>query len=242
MKGAKDSTCCQQSFFGIILNGSILPSPAVLATTPKVSSPRKSSPATTEEATLCCGGAAFLFHNKTWTIIPTLGSLRVYVHPWSGTVSFRFFPCSRYPNSRKCVHTPQTDLTRNPFSSCEQTQPLYTPRSTPSCISIQDPSRRVEVLRGTHYSEYPPKRKKMCLSGSVLQRLVGRVRPEMLCLHTRLPLFPKASRGLLYDDGRPPVGGLLHKAPAEEKLYPSEYKMLSSAQHRDWHAFGKNIE
>ncbi|GMJ16209.1 hypothetical protein HRI_005291300 [Hibiscus trionum] len=49
----------------------------------------------------CCGGAAFLFHNKTWTIIPTLGSLRVYVHPWSGTVSFRFLPCSRYPNSRK---------------------------------------------------------------------------------------------------------------------------------------------
>ncbi|GFP97148.1 protein ycf2 [Phtheirospermum japonicum] len=43
----------------------------------------------------------------------------------------------------------------------------------------------------------------------------------MLCLHTRLPLFPKASRGLFYDDGRPPVGGLLHKAPAEEKLYPT---------------------
>lgn len=53
------------------------------------------------------------------------------------------------------------------------------------------------------------------------------VRPEMLCLHTGLPLFPKASRGrlyslLLYDDGGPPVGGLLHKAPAEEKLSPSE--------------------
>jgi len=62
----------------------------------------------------------------------------------------------------------------------------------------------------------------MCLSGSVLLSWVGRVRPEMLCLHTRLPLFPKASRGLLYDGGRPPVGGLLHKAPAEEKLYPSE--------------------
>ncbi|MCI80379.1 hypothetical protein A2U01_0101650, partial [Trifolium medium] len=28
------------------------------------------------------------FHNKTWTIIPTLGSLRVYVYPWLGTVSF----------------------------------------------------------------------------------------------------------------------------------------------------------
>jgi len=97
----------------------------------------------------------------------------------------------------------------------------HTPRSTPSCISIQDPSRRVEVLRGTHYSEYPLKRKKMCLSGSVRLSWVGQVRPEMLCLRTRLPLFPKASRGLLYD-GRPPVGGLLHKAPAEEKLYPSK--------------------
>jgi hypothetical protein len=49
------------------------------------------------------------------------------------------------------------------------------------------------------------------------------VRPEMLCLRTRLPLFPKASRVPLYDDGgRPPVGGLLHKAPAEEKLGTSE--------------------
>jgi hypothetical protein len=27
------------------------------------------------------GGAAF-FHNKTWTIIPTLEVSRVYVHPW----------------------------------------------------------------------------------------------------------------------------------------------------------------
>ncbi|KAE8692548.1 DNA gyrase subunit B [Hibiscus syriacus] len=45
--------------------------------------------------------------------------------------------------------------------------------STPSCISIQDPNRWVEVLRGTHYSEYPPKRKKMCLSGSVLLSCVG---------------------------------------------------------------------
>lgn len=92
-------------------------------------------------------------------------------------------------------------------------------------------SRSYEVP--TTRSTIPNKRKKMCLSGSVRLSWVGRVRPEMLCLRTRLPLFPKASRGLLYDDGRPPVGGLLHKAPAEEKLYPSEYKMLSSAQHRD---------
>ena len=113
------STCCQQSFFGIILNGSI-PPPFILATYPKVSSPRTPRRRQRKQPA-CCGGAAFLFHNKTWTIIPTLGSLRVYVHPWSGTVSFRFFPCSRYPNSRKCVHTPQTDLTRNPFSRTNTT-------------------------------------------------------------------------------------------------------------------------
>lgn len=100
------------------------PLPFVLATYPKVSSPRaprrrqRNQPA-------CSGGAAFLFHNKTWTIIPTLGSLRVYVHPRLGTVSFRFLPCSRYPNSRKCVHTPQTDLTRNPFSRTNTT-PTHT--------------------------------------------------------------------------------------------------------------------
>ncbi|GKC41513.1 hypothetical protein Tco_1059235 [Tanacetum coccineum] len=33
-------------------------------------------------------------------------------------------------------------------------------------------------------------------------------------------LFTKASWVLIYDDGRPPVGGLLHKAPAEGRLYP----------------------
>ncbi|KAK8499238.1 hypothetical protein V6N12_076088 [Hibiscus sabdariffa] len=121
------------------------PLPFVLETFLKVSSPRaprrrqRNQPA-------CCGGAAFLFHNKTWTIIPTLGSLRVYVHPWSGTVSFRFLPCSRYPNSRK---------------------------STPSCISIQDPSRRVEVLRGstrnamlTHKTTPPPE----SFAGTTLRR------------------------------------------------------------------------
>lgn len=118
------STCCQQSFFGILLNGSILPPPFVLATYPKVSSPRAPRRRQRKQPA-CCGGAAFFFHNKTWTIIPTLGSLRVYVHPWSGTVSFFFLPCSRYPNSRKCVHTPQTDLTRNPFSRTNTT-PTHT--------------------------------------------------------------------------------------------------------------------
>lgn len=96
------------------------PPPFVLATYPKVSSPRARRRRQRKQPA-CCGGAAFFFHNKTWTIIPTLGSLRVYVHPWSGTVSFRFIPCSRYPNSRKCVHTPQTDLTRNPFSRTNTT-------------------------------------------------------------------------------------------------------------------------
>lgn len=98
--------------------------PFVLATYPKVSSPRAPRRRQRKQPA-CCGGAAFFFHNKTWTIIPTLGSLRVYVHPWSGTVSFFFLPCSRYPNSRKCVHTPQTDLTRNPFSRTNTT-PTHT--------------------------------------------------------------------------------------------------------------------
>jgi len=103
------------------------PPPFVLATYPKVSSPRapRRRPTSKGKQPACCGGAAFFFHNKTWTIIPTLGSLRVYVHPWSGTVSFRFLPCSRYPNSRKCVHTPQTYLTRNPFSRTNTT-PTHT--------------------------------------------------------------------------------------------------------------------
>lgn len=101
-----------------------LPLPFVLATYPKVSSPRAPRGRQRKQPA-CCGGAAFFFHNKTWTIIPTLGSSRVYVHPWSDTVSFRFLPCSRYPNSRKCVHTPQTDLTRNPFSRTNTT-PTHT--------------------------------------------------------------------------------------------------------------------
>jgi hypothetical protein len=71
-----------------------------------------------------------LFHNKTWTIIPTLGSLRVYVHPWSGTVSFRFIPCSRYPNSRKCVHTPLDEESilankHNPYTHLGAPLPVY---------------------------------------------------------------------------------------------------------------------
>ncbi|WJX91654.1 hypothetical protein P8452_73394 [Trifolium repens] len=41
----------------------------------------------------------------------------------------------------------------------------------------------------SHYSEYPPKRKKMCLSGSVRLSWVGRVRPEMLCLLARCEIL-----------------------------------------------------
>jgi hypothetical protein len=40
----------------------------------------------------------------------------------------------------------------------------------------------------------------------------------MLCLCTRLSLFPENFAGTFYDDGGPSVGGLLHKAPGEEKL------------------------
>ena len=104
----------------------------------------KSSPATTEAPygrPACCGGAA------CWTIRPGRLSLPSVAYEFTsipGRVQFPFLlrPCSRYPNSRKCVHTP---LTWRGIHSREQTHPLHTPRSTPSCISIQDPSRRVEV-------------------------------------------------------------------------------------------------
>ncbi|KAH0634568.1 hypothetical protein KY290_035004 [Solanum tuberosum] len=51
------------------------PIPFVLATYPKVSSPRAPRRRQRKQP-VCCGGAAFFFHNKTWTIIPTFGSLR----------------------------------------------------------------------------------------------------------------------------------------------------------------------
>jgi hypothetical protein len=85
-------------------------------------------------------------NNKTWTIIPTLnpnlgGSLRVYVHPWNLLVQYFFIsfsvPCSRYLNSRKC-----TLLKGTPNHRIAPTGKTPTPRSTPSCIFIQDPSRR----------------------------------------------------------------------------------------------------
>ena len=88
-------------------------------------------------------------NNKTWTIIPTLnpnlgGSLRVYVHPWNLLVQYFFIsfsvPCSRYLNSRKCTLLKGTEP-----QIIAPTGKTPTPRSTPSCIFIQDPSRR----RGT---------------------------------------------------------------------------------------------
>lgn len=78
---------------------------------------------------VCCGGAAFFFHNKTWTIIPTLGSLRVYVHPWS---EFPFDSSSlvAVTRIRASVSTPPK-LNNYRILSREQTHPLHTPRSTP---------------------------------------------------------------------------------------------------------------
>ena len=132
--------------------------PFVLATGTTVSSPT-SSPATTEAMESLPAVAGRLF---CWTIRPGRLSLPSGDYEFTsipGRVQFPFLlrPCSRYPNSRKCVHTP---LTWRGIHSREQTHPLHTPRSAPSCISIQDPSRRVEVLRGTHYSEYPPTKKR----------------------------------------------------------------------------------
>ena len=127
----------------------------------------KSFPRTTEEET---NPGAFW---RTRTIIPVspIDSLRVYVHPWSGTVPFLFLatlPCSRHPNSRKCICTP--GFTRNEFS---RPGTIPTPRSTLSRISIQYLSRRVEVLRARYPSERStPRSKKIdrCLSSNGFDR------------------------------------------------------------------------
>lgn len=116
------SCSCQQSFFWIILNESILPSH--LFEQLILRSPRQELPGD-DRGTNPPAVAGRLF---CWTIRPgqlSLPPLRVYVHPWSGKVSFRFLPCSCYLNSRKCVHTLQTDLTRNPFSRTNTT-PTHT--------------------------------------------------------------------------------------------------------------------
>lgn len=81
----------QQSFFVILLNGSILH--FVCFSNSSYGLLAKSFPATTEEPTCCGGGnSGRLFRKKTRTIIPVnpIGSLRVYVHPWLGTVPFLF--------------------------------------------------------------------------------------------------------------------------------------------------------
>nr|GEV31476.1 hypothetical protein [Tanacetum cinerariifolium] len=51
-----------------------------------------------------------------------------------------------------------------------------------------------DVLRGTHYSEYPPQRKKMCLSGSVLLRLrLGAVAKAKQETSTTPPIISSAA-------------------------------------------------
>lgn len=155
-RGPATSTCLQQSFFVIILNGSILPS--VFLINFSLRSPRQELTGD-DRGTHLPAVAGRLFCS---TIRPGRLSLPSVAYEFTsipGRVKFPFLlrPCSRYPNSRKCVHTP---LTWRGIHSREQTHLLHTPRGTPSCISIQDQSRRVEVRRGTPYSEYPPTKKR----------------------------------------------------------------------------------
>lgn len=146
------------------------PLPFVLATYPKVSSPRAPRRRQRKQPA-CCGGAAFFF-----TIRPGRLSLPSVAYEFTsipGWVQFPFdFSLVAVTRIRASVSTPPK-LTWRGIHSREQTQPLHTPRSTPSCISIQDPSRRVEVLRGTHYSEYPPQKRCVCQVRFVLVGLGG---------------------------------------------------------------------
>ncbi|KAK7375855.1 hypothetical protein VNO78_35168 [Psophocarpus tetragonolobus] len=146
------------------------PLPFVLATYPKVSSPRAPRRRQRKQPA-CSGGAAFFF-----TIRPGRLSLPSVAYEFTsipGWVQFPFdFSLVAVTRIRASVSTPPK-LTLRGIHSREQTQPLHTPRSTPSCISIQDPSRRVEVLRGTHYSEYPPQKRCVCQVRFVLVGLGG---------------------------------------------------------------------
>lgn len=102
------STCCQQSFFGILLNGFL--SASVCFSNLSYGLLAKSSPATTEAMESLPAVAGRLF---CWKIRPGRLSLPSGDYEFTsipGRVQFPFLlrPCSRYPNSRKCVHTPLT--------------------------------------------------------------------------------------------------------------------------------------
>jgi len=118
----------------------------------------KSSPVTTEEPTRA--GRLFCF-----TIRPGRLSLPSVAYEFTSIPGWVLFPFDFFLVAvtwiRASVSTP-SKLTWRGIHSREQTQLLHTPRSTPSCIFIQDPSRRVEVLQGTHYSEYPPQKRCVC--------------------------------------------------------------------------------
>lgn len=93
----------QQSFFVILLNGSSIS--FVSATHPTVSSPRAGD----DRGTNLLWRRQRLFRKKTRTIIPTQSVAYEFTSiPGYSSLSLSRHPCSRHPNSRKCVYTPQT--------------------------------------------------------------------------------------------------------------------------------------
>ena len=61
---------------------------------------------------------------------------------------------------------------------------------------------------------------KFCLQRNgknLVSNIFGAILLQPMLTHKTTPL-PESLRGQLYNGGRPPVGGLLHKAPVEEKL------------------------
>lgn len=83
----------------------------------------------------------------------------------------------------------------------------------------------------------------MCLSGSVLLSWVkraGSIRNAMLT-HKTTPL-PESFAGTTLRRRTTARRGFTAQGPCRGKALSRRIEDVSSAQHRDWHAFGKNIE
>ena len=211
------STCLQKYFFVILLNGSI-PPPFFEKLILTVSSPRTHRRRQRNSPT-CCGGTAFFF----FTIRPGRLSLPSVAYEFTsipGRVQFLFFAphLVAFTRIRASVSTPpwldEESILANkhtPYTHLGAPLPAY-----PYKTRVGG-SRSYEVP--TTRSTLPKGKRCVCQVRFVLVGLGGF---DQKC-YAYAQDYP-SSRKLRgdYFNGRPPVGGLLHKAPAEEKLYPSE--------------------
>lgn len=107
-----------QSVFGLLLSVRVLRLFAFLTLADELPSDE-----TTEEPSGRPVGGAALFHNQTWTMIPTLEVSRVYVHPWS---EFPFdLSLVASPRIRASVSTPILANKHTPYTHLGAPLPAY---------------------------------------------------------------------------------------------------------------------